>query len=172
MHKTRWSIIIGIIAACLVACSPTPSVTNHGTPQPTAPSYPTDETLQITEWSGAAFYTGTPTFTATLTDGRKIEGTWGAITSLPNTNPGLINCPTTPAGVPYDSLDFRFFQSQRVTREAKIIVFLCAFWNVTSTQWTGVRFYGYSTPSQFQQSWQTLHDLTGVPIPTVPTSSP
>jgi hypothetical protein len=171
MYTTRWSVMIGIIALLLVACSQTPSATITRTPQPTATPYPTNEMLQITEWHSTAFYTGTPSFTATITDGRMVVGTWDAITSLPNINLGLVNCPTEPVGVPYDSFDFRFFKNQSVTREAKIIVFSCAFWDVTNTEWPTQKWY-FSGPLQFQQSWQTLHNLTGVPIPIIPASSP
>jgi hypothetical protein len=172
MRKT-WCAIIGIFAICLVACSQTPSVTSvRGTPQPTATPYPTNETLQITEWHSVVFYTGTPIFTATITDGQKIVGAWNAITSLPT--PHMMSCGgNVPGDVPYDSFDFHFFENMESIGEAKIVVaFTCAAWDVTSTQWSGQRFYLSGDPQQSPQFWQALHDLTGVPIPVVPTPSP
>lgn len=170
MRKTCWSVMIGTIAICLVSCGQISSfVRTKGTLQPTATPYPTNETLQITEWHSVAFYTGTPVFTATITDGQKIVGTWNAITSL--RTPPMTSCPPEPAFVPYDSFDFRFFENAKSIGEAKVWVSSCASWDVTSAQWVGYRLYFSGGPQESPLFWQTLHDLTGVPIPVVPTPS-
>jgi hypothetical protein len=166
MNAPHRFAMIGIIALLLVACSQAPSVTHSGTPHPRATAYPTNETLQITEWHSVAFYTGTPIFTATITDGQKIVGIWNAITSL--RTPPMTSCPNIPGDVPYDSFDFRFFENAKNIGEAKTWVSACADWDVTSTQWVGQRLYLSGGPQQSPEFWQTLHDLTGVPIPVIP----
>lgn len=162
------------IALCLGACGQASISHTTGTTKTTQTSNPsasnsTAESLQITEWYGIRFYVGTPVFTTTITDAQKIGGSWSAITSLPLVH-GVAFCGGNISKVvPYDNFDFRFIQGDSVTREAKIVVMECTFWDVTSTQWTGLYHY-FTGPLQFQHLWQTLHDLTGVPIPTIPQS--
>ncbi len=166
MKKTIWFGVAISLMLFLAACSTTPSVTSVvRTPQPTATAYPTNETLHISEWLGIIPYVGTPIFSTTITDGAKIEGTWSTITHLDNILQGDLPGCALPTNQPNDNFDFRFYQDQIMTREVKTVVSGCDFWNATSTQWTTRQTF-FNIPQQFPRLWQTLHDLTGVPIPT------
>jgi hypothetical protein len=165
MYRTRLLAIFGVMALCLAACSQA---------QGTNTTASSNETLQITEWHGTTSFNRAQIFTTTIADTQKIDEAWKAIISLPSSPPNsfITGCDASNGELtPPDSFEFRFIQDRSVTHDAQTIVVECADWVVTTDQ-SSVRQFYYVEPTEFQPLWQTLHDLTGVPIPTVPTSSP